>query len=386
MIQFDFATANRIIFGHGTSERLGAIASEFGRRAMVVTWDASIPLLDELRREGLEVVPFLVNGEPTIELAEQGIALARGERCELVIGIGGGSVIDTGKVVAAMLSNTGELFDYLEVIGRGKQLERRAVPYLAVPTTAGTGAEATRNAVLKAERHGVKVSIRSAYMLPACALVDPELTYSMPPAVTASTGLDALTQLMEAYVTKKANPLTDGLCREGIRRAARSLRRAFQSGHDAEARADMCVASLFSGIALANAGLGAVHGFAAPLGGMFPAPHGVICARILPFVMEKNIHALTARSPNSLSLARYQELAEILTGKSDATAEDGLIWIETLCRQLQIPPLRAFGLSAKDIPQVVEKAKQASSMKGNPIELTDEELTEILRNAMGNEQ
>lgn len=383
MIQFDFATANRIIFGNGTSDRIASIAKEFGQRAMVVTWDSSHPMLDRLGLAGLELIPFFVTGEPTIELAEEAIERAREKRCELVIGIGGGSVIDTGKVVAAMLSNTGELLDYLEVIGRGKQLERRAVPYLAVPTTAGTGAEATRNAVLKSEQNGVKVSIRSAFMLPACAIVDPELTYSMPPAVTASTGLDALTQLMEAYVTKKANPLTDGLCREGIRRAAQSLLRAFQNGHDAEARADMSIASLFSGIALANAGLGAVHGFAAPLGGMFPAPHGVICARILPFVMETNILALVRRQPNSQFLVRYKELAEIITGRPDANAEDGLTWIKNLCDQLQIPPLKVFGLTQKDIPNVVAKAKQASSMKGNPIELTDEELTEILEKAMG---
>ncbi len=383
MIQFDFATANRIIFGNGSSERIGAIAKKFGQRAMVVTWDASISVIDALRRQGLQLVLFSVAGEPTIELAQQAIELARKEHCELVIGIGGGSVIDTGKIVAAMLSNTGELMDYLEVIGRGRQLERRSVPYIAVPTTAGTGAEATRNAVLKSEQHGVKVSIRSAFMLPACAVVDPELTYSMPPAVTASTGLDALTQLIEAYVTKKANPLTDGLCREGIRRASRSLLRAFQQGHDAEARADMAIASLFSGIALANAGLGAVHGFAAPLGGMFPAPHGVICARILPFVMEKNIAALSARLPDSPALTRYRELAEIVTGTRDAQAESGLKWIENLCHQLRIPPLKAFGLTSKDIPNVVEKAKQASSMKGNPIELTDEELADILRQAIG---
>lgn len=383
MIQFDFATANRIIFGNGTSARIGSIACEFGHRAMVVTWDSSLPLFDRLHREGLELIPFLVSGEPTIELAEDAIARARAQRCDLVIAIGGGSVIDTGKVVAAMLNNSGDLVDYLEVIGRGRQLERRSVPYIAVPTTAGTGAEATRNAVLKSEQHGVKVSIRSAFMLPACAVVDPELTYSMPPAVTASTGLDALTQLMEAYVTKNANPLTDGLCREGIRRAARSLLRAFQNGNDAEARTDMAIASLFSGIALANAGLGAVHGFAAPLGGMFPAPHGVICARILPFVMEKNIYALAARLPNSQALMRYRELAEIVTGTRDAQVESGLRWIENLCHQLQIPPLKTFGLTFNDIPNVVEKAKQASSMKGNPIELTDEELAEILHQAIG---
>jgi alcohol dehydrogenase class IV len=341
--------------------------------------DRAETVFEQLRKERIEFVTFQVADEPTISLALEGVKLARNEQCEFVIGIGGGSVIDSGKIIAAMVTNHGELMDYLEVIGQGKKIDHPAAPYIAIPTTAGTGAEVTRNAVLKSDEYQVKVSMRNPLMLPAYAVVNPELTYSIPPSITASTGLDALTQLMEAFVTKKANPMTDGICREGIRRAARSLQRAYENGMDRDARADMSIASLFSGIALANAGLGAVHGLAGPLGGMFPAPHGVICARLLPFVMEKNIQALKSRLPESSALARFDEIAQILTENFSARAEDGLVWIYSLCDQLKIPPLSEFGLKKEDIAIVVEKSKQASSMKGNPIELTDEELNDILR-------
>ncbi len=384
-MQFEFATANRIIFGNGIIEKVGAISKTVGRCAMVVggkTIDRAEPVLEQLRKERIEFVTFQIVGEPTIAVAHEAVKLTRNERCDFVIGIGGGSVMDTGKIIAAMITNQGELMDYLEVIGQGKAIENPSAPYIAIPTTSGTGAEVTRNAVLKSEEHSVKVSMRSPFMLPAYAIVDPELTYSMPPSVTASTGLDALTQLMEAFVTKKANPMTDGICREGIYRAARSLQRAVENGNNKNARQDMSIASLFSGIALANAGLGAVHGFAGPLGGMFPAPHGVICARLLPFVMEKNIQVLKSRLPGSPALERLDELGQILTGKNSARAEDGLTWINALCEKLKVPALSEFGLKKEDIAIVVEKSKQASSMKGNPVELTDEELVQILSKAL----
>jgi alcohol dehydrogenase class IV len=219
-------------------------------------------------------------------------------------------------------------------------------------------------------------------MLPRLAVVDPELTYSMPPAVTASTGLDALTQVLEPYVSNQANPMTDAICREGLWRAARSLRRAYQDGSNAEAREDMALVSLFGGLALANAKLGAVHGFAGPLGGLFHAPHGAICARLLPYVMEANVRALQARMPDSPSLARYDEVAQLLTGENTARASDGVTWVQDLCQALDVPPLSDFGLTEGDFPTVVAKAGKASSMKGNPIALTDEELTQILRDAV----
>ncbi|MBI3877416.1 MAG: iron-containing alcohol dehydrogenase, partial [Verrucomicrobia bacterium] len=272
--------------------------------------------------------------------------------------------------------------DYLEVIGKGQPLTQPALPIIAIPTTAGTGAEVTRNAVLASPEHRVKASLRSPFMLPRVALVDPELTRDLPPELTASTGMDALTQLIEPYVCVRANPLVDSLCAEGMRRAARSLRRAFEHGGDAPAREDMAVASLFGGFALANAGLGAVHGFAAPIGGMFPAPHGAVCAALLPHVMEMNLRALRQRVPQSDTLTRYDEIARLLTGRAQATADDGVTWVRELCAALGIKPLRTWKISASSISLLVANAKQASSMKANPITLTDGELAEVLERAL----
>jgi alcohol dehydrogenase class IV len=219
-------------------------------------------------------------------------------------------------------------------------------------------------------------------MLPRAAIVDPELTYSLPPSITASTGLDALTQLIEAYVCSNPNPITDALCREGMQRAAGSLRRAFQDGNDTRAREDMALASLLGGVVLANARLGAVHGLAGPLGGMFPAPHGMICARLLPLVMDGNVQAIKARAPASPVLERFAETARILTGRSAATVADGLDWLKALCTDLAVPPLSRFGLKESDFAQVAAQAQKASSMQGNPIQLTEQELSGILRRAL----
>lgn len=380
-MKFEFATATRILFGPGTFQEVASLATEMGKRAFVVTGrsvERATPLLERLKKHRVESVLVNVPGEPTIDIVLAGVERARETQCDFVIGFGGGSVLDTGKAIAALMTNEGDVFDYLEVIGRGKPLTHAPAPYIAVPTTAGTGSEVTRNAVLASPAHRVKVSLRSPLMLPRLAVVDPELTHSMPPAVTASTGLDALTQVLEPYVSNQANPMTDAICREGVGRAARSLKRAYEDGGDAAARQDMALVSLFGGLALANAKLGAVHGFAGPLGGLFHAPHGTICARLLPYVVEVNVRALQARMPDAPALVRYDEVAQLLTGKSTARAADGVAWIQYLCQALDVPPLSDFGLAEDDFPMVVEKARNASSMKGNPILLTDEELTEIL--------
>ncbi|MHC4154100.1 MAG: iron-containing alcohol dehydrogenase [Planctomycetota bacterium] len=383
-MNFEFATAGRIIFGSGTAQQIAPLAAKMGTRALVVT-DARVEgaqaIIEQLNQHGLECLTFEVDCEPTTDLIKSGAGQARQAQHNLVIGIGGGSVLDTGKAIAAMLTNKGELEDYLEVVGKGQPLTEPPVAYIAVPTTAGTGAEVTRNAVLAVPKHGVKVSMRSPLMLPRVAVVDPVLTYSMPPPVTASTGLDALTQVMEPYVSNKSNPLTDGICREGLTRAARSLKRAYEDGTNAAAREDMSLASLFGGLALANAKLGAVHGFAGPLGGMIHAPHGVICARLLPHVMEVNVRVLQSRTPDSPALARYDQVARLLTGTATAKAPDGVAWVQGLCEVLKVPPLADFGLKQQDFPTAVAKAQKASSMKGNPITLTEAELTEILTKA-----
>jgi alcohol dehydrogenase class IV len=384
-IRFEFATAARILFGNGTVRDAASIAGSFGRTAFVVHGRSSArsaPLLTALAEKGIEAAAFSVKGEPDTEIIDRAVATARQAGSEMVIAIGGGSVIDAGKAIAAMHSNQGALLDYLEVIGDGRALTVPPAPFVAIPTTAGTGAEVTRNAVLGSPEHRVKVSLRSPLLLPRVAIVDPELTRELPPAVTATTGMDALTQLIEPFVSHKANPLTDALCREGMHRAARSLRRVVENGTDCEAREDMALASLFGGLALANAGLGAVHGFAGPLGGMFPAPHGALCAALLPHVMEINLQALRERAPDGESLRRYEKVARWLTGRADATAEESVEWVRQLCRSLDIKPLASFGITSSDIPAAVEKAAVASSMKGNPIALNRDEMAEALERSL----
>jgi alcohol dehydrogenase class IV len=383
-MRFEFATATHIIFGPGTISEAASLSGEMGKRAFVVTGstiERAEPLLERLGKQGTDHVTFNVSGEPTTTIAAAAVQAARQAGCDLVISIGGGSVLDTGKVVAAMLTNSGKLEDYLEVVGTGRPLALNAAPHIAIPTTAGTGAEVTRNAVLSVPEHRVKVSMRSPFMLPRLAVVDPVLTHSMPPAVTASTGLDALTQLLEVYVSCQANPLTDGICCEGLRRAGRSLRRAYEDSSDHEARQDMAMASLFGGLGLANAKLGAVHGFAGPLGGMYSAPHGVVCARLLPLVIEANVHALQQRDSASPALAKYDEAARLLTGDISAKAANAVTWLQELCLALKVPSLAQFGLQQQDFETIAAKAKKSSSMKGNPIELTDDELLNIINAA-----
>jgi len=384
-MRFEFATAIRIIFGNGTIKEVAPIAAKMGKRIFVVTGsniNRATPLLNQLQKEKIMFEVFSVAGEPTTDVALDGIQQAKKTGCDLVIGFGGGSVIDAGKVIAALLANDGELMDYLEVIGRGKQITHPAAPFIAIPTTAGTGTEVTKNSVLTSVQHKVKVSIRSPLMHPRLAIVDPELTYSMPSEVTASTGLDALTQLLEPFVSNQSNPLTDGICREGLIKVARSLQTAYENGTNKSAREDMSLASLFGGFALANAKLGAVHGFAGPLGGLFKAPHGVICARLLPFVIETNLNCLIAREPNNSIIKRLDEVAQILTGNKNVKAQDGVEWIQELCDILDVPSLSKYSLTEKDFPIVVKKSKDSSSMKGNPIKLTEEEMTDILRKAL----
>jgi alcohol dehydrogenase class IV len=384
-MSFEFATAGRIVFGRGSAARIGAHASGFGRRLFVVTgrraerWDF---LWNDFKQQDLEWERFDIVTEPTVTVIEAAATAAQRFGAQAVVGIGGGSVIDAAKAVAAKVPNPGSLLDYLEVIGQGRPLKRPSLPCIAVPTTAGTGAEVTRNAVLCAEAHAVKVSLRSATMLPKLALVDPDLTLSLPPELTAATGLDALTQLQEAFVSDRGNPLTDGFCREGLPRAARSLERACTHGRDAAAREDMALASLLGGLALANAGLGAVHGFAGPLGGMRPAPHGSICAALLPAVMRANIHALRERHPEHPALARYGETAVLLTGRAGAAAEEGLAWVQALVKRLALPSLGALGFTADETEEAVSKALRASSMKGNPVALTAQELAGVFQRAL----
>jgi alcohol dehydrogenase class IV len=372
-VQFEFATATRVVFGAGSVARLGEVVAGAGTRALVVTGaDPARARPAVAALAGISCETWPVRGEPGVADVEAGVRHARARGCELVVAVGGGSALDAGKAIAALMTNDGPPLAYLEVVGEGRPLTRAPAPFFAVPTTAGTGAEVTRNAVLSAD--GVKVSLRSAAMLPRAAVVDPALTLSLPPRVTADCGLDALTQCLEPLVSCKANPVTDGLAREGLTRAARSLRRAWARGDDLAARTDMCVASLLGGMALANAGLGAVHGFAGPVGGGFPAPHGAVCARLLPPVMAANVRALRERAPQHPALARYREVAQIVTGDLSADIDDGVAWVRALADELGVRGLAAHGVREADAPALVERAQRASSMKGNPIALTAAEL------------
>jgi len=385
MSSFEFATANRIIFGAGKLNGLADQLKGRAKRLLLVTGKSSdaIPRVKEiLSAQGIPFDEFALHGEPTVDTASEGVGLALEHGADMVIGLGGGSVLDAGKAIAALSTNPGDVMDYLEVVGKGQALINAPLTYIAIPTTAGTGTEVTRNAVLESPAHGVKVSLRSPLMLPSIALVDPELTYSLPPNITASTGLDALTQLIEPFVSVKANPLTDAICRAGMRHAARSLRRAVENSADQDAREGMSLASLFGGMALANSALGAVHGFAGPLGGMLHAPHGAICARLLPLVMETNLKAMISREPNHYAIARYVEIAQILTGNKNASAFDGVQWVSDLVRDLNIPSLSVYGMTSGHVVEAVDKTVKASSTKGNPIVLSDVELRDVLEKAM----
>jgi alcohol dehydrogenase class IV len=346
---FELATASRIVFGAGRVRELPAIVA--GRRTLLVTGRRGSPVpIDAVHHVRVE-------GEPTIDDARRAAAHTD---VEIVVAIGGGSALDLGKAAAALIANGGDPLRYLEIVGDGQPLPRPSLPCIAIPTTAGTGSEVTRNAVLGSPAHGVKASLRSPHMLPAVALVDPELTVDLPPALTASTGLDALTQLIEPFVSARANAFVDAICRDAIPRVIAALPRAFAG--DRAARADMAYASLCGGLALANAGLGAVHGFAGPIGGRFPAPHGAICAVLLPHVVA--INAARTGDP------KFTELAA-MTGDLSA-----------FVARFALPPLSAYGIGSHDVPALVAQAKQASSMKANPIALSDADLADVLSRAV----
>ncbi|WP_415719642.1 iron-containing alcohol dehydrogenase [Maridesulfovibrio sp.] len=384
-MNFQFSTAPKIVFGPESASSIPEYAAAMGKNLCLVTGKSPQRIqwiIDALQRKiaALHIVP--ISGEPDTELIAAHAVEARAKGCDVVVAIGGGSVLDAGKAIAALIPNTRDVLDYLEVVGKGMPLTEKPLPLIAAPTTSGTGSEVTANAVLLSAEHKVKVSLRSTEMIPDMAVVDPLLTLSAPPAVTASTGLDALTQLMESFVSRFASPMTDALCREGLKHGAKSMLPAYKNGQNVEARTGMALASLFSGITLANAKLGAVHGFAAPLGGEFKAPHGAVCAALLPHVMEINIRALKERDPHNPALTAYDETAQILTADSTAKAADGIKWTKNICRKMSIPGLGDIGVTEQDFKSLAAKAARASSIKGNPIELTEAELLEILEMAL----
>jgi len=378
-VNFEFATAGRIMAGDGRVAELPGVLAGLGSRVLVCTGANPARHAGLLAGLGLPAAVLEVAAEPTVGLARAGVSAARDYGADVVVAIGGGSVIDTGKAVAMLLGNGGDPLDYLEIIGSGRAITRPAVPCVAVPTTAGTGAEVTANAVLASPEHGLKASLRSPLMIPRVALVDPRLTVSCPPAVTAASGLDALTQCLEPLVSPRATPLTDGLAREGLRRAGTGLRAAYADGGDLAARADMAMCSLLGGMALANAKLGAVHGLAGVIGGRADVPHGIACATLLAPVIEANVRALPRGHP---ALERYAQAARLLTGSSDASVQDGLAWIRETLTLLAVPGLGSFGLEPGQADEIAAAAATSSSMQGNPVALSPGDLSAIVRQAL----
>jgi alcohol dehydrogenase class IV len=358
-MSFTLRVPQEVHFGKGEVRKLPEIVARFGRRPFVVMGSRPAPVA--LR----DAVRWSVQGEPEIATADEGARICRESACDVVVAIGGGSVLDTAKAAAALAPNGGEALDYLEGVGRGRVLDRPSLPFIAVPTTAGSGSEATRNSVLRVPDLKVKRSLRSEFMIPRVALIDPELSDTCPLPVAASAGLDALTHLIEGYVSIGAQPTTDTLALRGIGLAVQGLVGLSRGKPDTEA---MSLASFWGGIVLANAGLGAVHGLVAPLGGRFAVPHGMGCACLLTATMRTNINALRERAPESAALARYSEIAAVLKDVPD---------LDRLRADLGVPSLGKFGLSPDQISAVIAGSR-AGSMNYNPITLTDSELERIL--------
>ncbi|MEW6071229.1 MAG: iron-containing alcohol dehydrogenase [Planctomycetota bacterium] len=385
-MEFDFSTAGRIVFGAGALARLAALAAPLGRRALLVTGERSADesgVADSVGAAIAVAARARCAGEPSVADVDRAVAAARAERCDFVVAVGGGSALDCGKAAAGMLTNPGSLEDYLEGVGKGLVLARPPVPLIAVPTTAGTGSEATKNAVVSGP--GYKKSIRSPLLLPTVALVDPDLLASVPRPVRAACGLDALTQVLEPTLSRNAGPLTDALSLTGIRAAARALPAYVADPADAAARAGMALASLLGGISLANAGLGAVHGFASPLGAQFPIPHGVACGTMLAAVVETNLAAARGTPAEERVASRFAAAAEALLDRRfadrAAALRAGLARLHALQAELGVPRLAALGVRDEHLPAIVAGAR-GSSMRTNPVNLTDAELTAALRRAM----
>lgn len=385
MVRFDLAVPTDVRFGAGRVSEVPQALVELGaNRVMVITGRTTSradAIRSTLNAAGISTMVFGVAAEPSIERVRAAVALLAEAGCDAVLGFGGGSALDVAKAAAVLATSGSDPMDHLEVIGAGRPIERAGLPCVAVPTTAGTGSEVTRNSVLSGG--GVKASLRSPLMLPKVALVDPDLLVGVPKPTIAASGMDALSQLIEPLLSLRANPFTDALARDGIRRSARSLSRAYQEGmDDPGVRDDLALASLFGGVCLANSGLGAVHGLAAAAGARLSAPHGAVCAAVLAAAMDVNLRALRQRAPGHSALGRMNEVAALLTDRSDATPEDAIVWLQELTSALSIPGLASYGLDQEQISAVVAAAQKASSMRGNPIELSDEEVREIVTGSL----
>ena len=382
--RFDFASAGRILFGRGRIAELPDLIKPSGKKVMLVTGGHpgrhdSLRIL--LEKAGISVAVESVSGEPTVRRVSEITDSILRRQCEVVAGIGGGSVIDAAKAAAALANNPGDIMDYLEVVGAGKPLPQPALPYIAIPTTAGTGAEVTKNSVITVPDQHVKVSLRSPFMLPRFALVDPDLALECPPEVSVNCGFDALCHLIEAYLSAKATPMSDAVCREGLSRmGGGALVLHWMRPEDPNVMVNVSLGSLLGGMALANGGLGAVHGFAGVIGGMTGAPHGAVCAALLPAVLRMNLDiACQGKQPLCRqTMARINETALMLSRDVNSKTQDLITLIENMSTQQNVAGLEKLGVKRAEFPVIIEKSSRASSMKGNPFLLTAEQLFQIL--------
>jgi alcohol dehydrogenase class IV len=383
--RFELALPADVRFGGGrVGEVPSALVALGAGRVLIVTGRSTVraePIRLALTAAGVSSVVVGVEGEPSVEVVRDTVALLADEGCDAVLGFGGGSALDVGKAAAVLARTRADPLDHLEVVGAGRPIVHAGVPFVAVPTTAGTGSEVTRNSVVSSG--GVKASLRSPLMLPKVAVVDPDLLSGLPRPTIAHSGMDALSQLIEPLLSQRANPFTDALALDGVRRSARSLRRAAQEGmNDPGVREDLALASLFGGLCLANSGLGAVHGLAGAIGARLSAPHGAVCAAVLAVTIDVNLRALRDRAPDHPALSRLTEVATVLTGEPEARPEDAISWLDDLTTALAIPGLAGYGLQEPEVAAVVAAAQRASSMRANPIPLTDAEVGEIVTRSL----
>jgi alcohol dehydrogenase class IV len=392
-LTFDFLNTPQIIFGSGRFIELGKIIQSFGNKVLLIASKSALShsiiekelvILSDQYNYSIETI--YIKGEPDTEQIDKSVDLGLKQKTEIVVGLGGGSVVDAGKAVAGLITNGGQSKDYMEVVGKGKKITKEALPYIAIPTTAGTGSEVTKNAVILSKEDKLKASIRSPYLVPRIALIDPELMTTVPKEITASTGLDALTQLIESFTSNKAQPMTDALARIGIKKAAESLVLVYENGNDVTAREDMAFAALLSGICLANAGLGAVHGFAGPIGGMFGIPHGIICGALLKPVIEENIRIMLGQVPFHKSLAKYAEINQLFGGIQPEGMKEAVYQLieklKQLSKKLVVTKLSQYGLEEGKFDLIIKNAKKSSSMRYNPVQLSDELLFSILQQSI----
>jgi len=376
---FQFMTSTRIIFGEGALQSSLSVINQYGYSVLLVTGkntDRASPILHYIKQQNMRYQHVAISGEPNITMIEETALVGRKFKPDMVIAMGGGSVLDMGKALAAVIPNQGDVYDYVEVVGRNVPLKSKPIPFIAIPTTASTGSEVTRNAVLRSGQDQVKVSLRSPDMLADVAIIDPTLTYGTDKFTSGRGAMDAFTHLMEAYVCGDPNPLTDMICEEGLRRLSASILPAcLQDNY--KARSDISFAAMLGGMAITNAKLGAAHGLASALGGKLDAPHSIITARLAPFVMQENINA-AKRAGRSDVLHRYSKIAQILTGRVNACREDAILWTKMMLEKLAIPKLNTFGVCATSFDMVAEDALKSVAIKGNPLPLTQERLTYIL--------